>query len=81
MNLNTGHYLQTFALFTLIFCGLVQYFTGELAVLWLPFVMTLLMAGFLVLQTRDEPLRLDAQEAIILTLYGAFIVLSVISTL
>lgn len=81
MNLNTGHYLQTFTLFTLIFCGLVQYFTGELAVLWLPFVMTLLMAGFLVLQTRDEPLRLDAQEAIILTLYGAFIVLSVISTL
>lgn len=81
MNLNTGHYLQSFALFTLIFCGLVQYFTGELAVLWLPFVMTLLMAGFLVLQTREEPMRLDAQEAIILTLYGAFIVLAGISTL
>ena len=36
MNLNTGHYLQSLALLTLIFCGLVQYFTGELAVLWLP---------------------------------------------
>ncbi len=81
MNLNTGHYLQSLALLTLIFCGLVQYFTGELAVLWLPFVMTLIMAGFLVLQSRDEPVRMDAQETIILTLYGAFIVLSGISTL
>jgi len=81
MNLNTGHYLQSLALLTLIFCGLVQYFTGELAVLWLPFAMTLIMAGFLVLQSRDEPVRMDAQETIILTLYGAFIVLSGISTL
>ncbi|MGI6904542.1 MULTISPECIES: capsular biosynthesis protein [Leclercia] len=81
MNLNTGHYLQTFTLLTLIFIGLVQYFTGELAVLWLPFFMTMLMAGFLVLQTRHEPVRLDAQEAIVLTLYLSFIVLAGISTL
>lgn len=81
MNLNTGHYLQTFTLLTLIFCGLVQYFTGELSVLWLPFFMTMLMAGFLVLQTRYEPVRLDAQEAIVLTLYLSFIVLAGISTL
>ena len=81
MNLNTGHYLQTFTLLTLIFIGLVQYFTGELAVLWLPFFMTMLMAGFLVLQTRYEPVRLDAQEAIVLTLYLSFIVLAGISTL
>ncbi|MCG1034242.1 capsular biosynthesis protein [Bacillus amyloliquefaciens] len=81
MNLNTGHYLQTFTLLTLIFCGLVQYFTGELAVLWLPFFMTMLMAGFLLLQTRYEPVRLDAQEAIVLTLYLSFIVLAGISTL
>lgn len=81
MNLNTGHYLQTFALLTLIVCGLVQYFTGALEVLWLPFFMTLLMSGFLVLQTRDEPLQLDAQETIILALYIAFILLVGISTL
>ena len=81
MNLNTGHYLQTFTLLTLIFIGLVQYFTGELTVLWLPFVMTMLMAGFLVLQTRYEPVRLDAQEAIVLTLYLSFMVLAGISTL
>jgi len=81
MNLNTGHYLQTFTLLTLIFIGLVQYFTGELAILWLPFVMTMLMAGFLVLQTRYEPMRLDAQEAIVLTLYLSFIVLAGMSTL
>lgn len=81
MNLNTGHYLQTFTLLTLIFIGLVQYFTGELAVLWLPFFMTMLMAGFLVLQTRYEPVRLDAQEAIVLTLYLSFVVLAGISTL
>lgn len=81
MNLNTGHYLQTFTLLTLMFCGLVQYFTGELAVLWLPFFMTLLMAGFLVLQSRDETLQLDAQEAIILGLYISFMVLVGISTL
>lgn len=81
MNLNTGHYLQTFTLLTLIFIGLVQYFTGELAILWLPFFMTMLMAGFLVLQTRHEPVRLDAQEAIVLTLYLSFIVLAGISTL
>jgi len=81
MNLNTGHYLQTFTLLTLIFIGLVQYFTGELMVLWLPFVMTMLMAGFLVLQTRYEPVRLDAQEAIVLTLYLSFMILAGISTL
>lgn len=81
MNLNTGHYLQTFTLLTLIFCGLVQYFTGELTVLWLPFFMTMLMAAFLLLQTRYEPVRLDAQEAVVLTLYLSFIVLAGISTL
>ncbi|MBZ0057947.1 capsular biosynthesis protein [Leclercia adecarboxylata] len=81
MNLNTGHYLQTFTLLTLIFCGLVQYFTGELTVLWLPFFLTMLMAAFLLLQTRHEPVRLDAQEAIVLTLYLSFILLAGISTL
>lgn len=81
MNLNTGHYLQTFTLLTLIFCGLVQYFTGELTVLWLPFFLTMLMAAFLLLQTRYEPVRLDAQEAIVLTLYLSFILLAGISTL
>ncbi len=37
MQLNTGRYLEAYALMTLVFCGTVQYFTGIAAVLWLPF--------------------------------------------
>ena len=81
MNLNTGHYLQTYSLITLVFCGVVQYFTGVLAVLWIPFFLTLLMVGLMVMQTRDAPLQLDAQETIILALYFSFLVLAGASTL
>jgi hypothetical protein len=28
MQLNTGRYLEVFALTTIVFCGTVQYFTG-----------------------------------------------------
>lgn len=81
MSLNTRHYLQMFTLVTLVFCGLVQYFTGMLAVLWLPFFLTLLMAVLLVIQTRYETLRLDSQEIIILALYLSFLALAGVSTL
>lgn len=37
MQLNTGRYLEVFALTTIVFCGTIQYFTGVAAVLWLPF--------------------------------------------
>lgn len=44
---------------------LVQYFTGMQSVLWIPFFLTLLMVGLLVMQTRDGSLQLDAQETIV----------------
>ena len=43
MQLNTGRYLEVFALTTIVFCGTIQYFTGVAAVLWLPFFMVLVM--------------------------------------
>lgn len=65
MTLNTGYYLQVFSFVTLILCGPVQYFTGMQSVLWIPFFLTLLMVGLLVMQTRDGSLQLDAQETIV----------------
>lgn len=81
MTLNTGYYLQAYTFITLILCGLVQYFTGMQSVLWIPFFLTLLMVGLMVMQTRDAPLQLDAQETIILALYFSFLVLAGASTL
>lgn len=81
MNLNTGHYLQTYTFVALVFCGLVQYFTGVLAVLWLPFFLTLLMLGLLVMQTRYEALQLDKQEIVVLALYFIFLAMAGVSTL
>jgi hypothetical protein len=81
MNLNTGYYLQTYSLIALVFCGLVQYFTGVLAVLWIPFFLTLLMVGLLVMQTRYETLQLDKQETIVLALYLIFMALAAVSTI
>jgi hypothetical protein len=81
MTLNTGYYLQVYTFVTLILCGLVQYFTGMQSVLWIPFFLTLLMVGLLVMQTRDGSLHLDAQETIVLALYFSFLVLAGASTL
>ncbi|MCE0845817.1 capsular biosynthesis protein [Buttiauxella sp. A2-C1_F] len=81
MNINTGHYLQTYSLITLVFCGVVQYFTGVLSVLWIPFFLTLLMFILLVMQTRYEALLLDKQEIIVLTLYLIFLVMAGVSTI
>lgn len=53
MTLNTGYYLQAYTFITLILCGLVQYFTGMQSVLWIPFFLTLLMVGLMVMQTRE----------------------------
>lgn len=81
MTLNTGYYLQVYTFVTLILCGLVQYFTGLQSVLWIPFFLTLLMVGLLVMQTRDGSLQLDAQETIVLALYFSFLILAGTSTL
>ena len=81
MTLNTGYYLQVYTFVTLILCGLVQYFTGMQSVLWIPFFLTLLMVGLLVMQTRDGSLHLDAQETIVLALYFSFLALAGASTL
>ncbi len=52
MQLNTGRYLEVFALTTIVFCGTIQYFTGVAAVLWLPFFMVLVMVVLLMMQSR-----------------------------
>ncbi|BDH46340.1 capsular polysaccharide biosynthesis protein [Salmonella enterica subsp. enterica serovar Choleraesuis] len=80
MQLNTGRYLEVFALVTLVICGTVQYFTGIVAVLWLPFFMVLLMVVLLIMYKRQQPLLLTAGEKGLLTLYLTFIVLSLAST-
>ncbi|MGM1332262.1 capsular biosynthesis protein, partial [Klebsiella michiganensis] len=54
MQLNTGRYLEIFALTTIVFCGTVQYFTGVVAVLWLPFFMVLVMVVLLMMQSRQQ---------------------------
>ncbi|EEV5811067.1 capsular biosynthesis protein [Escherichia coli] len=81
MTLNTGFYLQIYTFITLILCGLVQYFTGMQAVLWLPFCLALVMVGLLVMQTRDGTQGLDDQETIILAVYCSFLALVGLSTL
>ncbi|HBC9719930.1 TPA: capsular biosynthesis protein [Escherichia coli] len=81
MNLNTGLYLQIYTFITLIFCGIVQYFTGIQSVFWVPFCLALLMLCLLIMKTRDSISELNGQEIIILTLYCSFLALSGISTL
>ncbi|KHT32304.1 capsular biosynthesis protein [Pectobacterium carotovorum] len=81
MSLNTGLYLQVYVVITLVFCGLTQYFTGFLAVLWLPFILALNMVGLLIMQTRYDRLHLDTQELMVLTLYLSFLAMAGLSTL
>lgn len=80
MQLNTGRYLEIFALITIVICGTVQYFTGVVAVLWLPFLMVLLMVMMLIMLRQPQPLALTPQEKGILTLYLTFIFLSLSAT-
>ena len=80
MQLNTGRYLDVFALMTIVFCGTVQYFTGVVAVLWLPFFMVLLMVALLIMLKRPQPLAMTPGEKSILTLYLLFLISSLAST-
>ena len=80
MQLNTGRYLEAFALTTIVFCGTIQYFTGVAAVLWLPFFMVLVMVILLMMQSRAQPLALSAREKVVLALYLTFIILSLCAT-
>lgn len=80
MQLNTGRYLEAFALTTIVFCGTVQYFTGIAAVLWLPFFMVLIMVILLMMQSHPQPLTLSTREKVVLALYLTFIFLSLAST-
>jgi hypothetical protein len=80
MRLNTGLYLNAFAIITIAFCGTVQYFTGVLAVLWLPFFMVIIMVVLLIMQKQPQPITLTTSEKAILTLYLAFIVLTLSAT-
>lgn len=80
MTLNTGLFLQLYAVISLVLCGITQYFTGISAVLWLPFLLAFTMTGLLFLQTRYTPLDLDHKEIIILLLFIGFFTQAVIST-
>ncbi|MGB2078581.1 MAG: capsular biosynthesis protein [Vibrio sp.] len=81
LQLNTGFYLQVYALTTLVLCGLVQYFTGIGAVLWLPFLLACLMLLLLLMQTRYQALDLDQQEIMVLALFLGFFGMVLVSTL
>ncbi len=80
LSLNSGFYLQVVTLTTLIFCGVVQYFTGIGAVLWLPFLMTCMMVLLLMMQTRYSDFYLDSQERALLLLFLCLLAVAVIST-
>lgn len=80
LSLNSGFYLQVVTLTTLVFCGVVQYFTGIGAVLWLPFLLTCMMVLLLMMQTRYSDFYLDSQERILLLLFVSLLVLAVVST-
>lgn len=81
MSINTGTWLQFYTFTALVFCGLVQYFTGIDAILWLPVVMAFVTAGLLVMQTRFEPLSMSLAEIMVLVIYLCFLALALISTL
>lgn len=81
MSFNTGAYLQLYTFLTLVFCGIVQYFTGILAILWLPVVLAMLMTALLLIQQRAEPLGLDVKEIILVIAYLIFLLMATISTL
>ncbi len=80
LSLNSGFYLQVVTLTTLVFCGVVQYFTGIGSVLWLPFLMTCLMVLLLLMQTRYSDFYLDSQERVLLLLFVCFIAIALVST-
>lgn len=80
MSINNAFWIQLYAIITLCFCGVVQYFTGILAVLWLPVIMAFATTGMLLIQTQRTPLALDLSEMMVLVIYLCFLVLALIST-
>ena len=80
MSINNALWIQIYAIITLCFCGVVQYFTGILAVLWLPVIMAFVTTGMLLMQTQRTPLALDLSEMMVLVIYLCFLVLALIST-
>ncbi len=80
MILNSGFYLQVCCWTTLVFCGLVQYFTGIGGVLWLPFFMVCLMLLMVPMQTRYSRFWLDSKERIVLVLFLSLFAMCTIST-
>ncbi|MCF8778285.1 capsular biosynthesis protein [Vibrio sp. IRLE0018] len=80
MMVNNGLYLQAFTWITLVACGLIQYFTGVGAVLWLPFLFACCMVLLLLLQTRFSHFALDAKEQCIVLMLLALFIVSLLST-
>ena len=78
--LNNGFYMQIYLWVTLVVCGMVQYFTGISAVLWLPFVLACAMLLLMMLQTRYTPFVLDHRERIIAVVFVAFFAMATVST-
>ncbi|MCG6507034.1 capsular biosynthesis protein, partial [Vibrio parahaemolyticus] len=79
--LNNGLYMQVYLWMTLVVCGMVQYFTGVGAVLWLPFVLACAMLLLMLLQTRYAPFGLDNRERVIAVVFVAFFAMATVSTL
>ncbi len=79
MQLNTGRYLEAYALMTLVFCGgpvFHRYRGRAVAAIFL----VLVMAVLLLMQSRPQPLALTGREKLILALYLTFILLGLVST-
>ncbi|WP_044366720.1 hypothetical protein [Vibrio fluvialis] len=79
--LNNGLYMQVYLWMTLVVCGMVQYFTGVGAVLWLPFVLACAMLLLMLLQTRYAQFGLDNRERVIAVVFVAFFAMATVSTL
>ncbi|HIF9248454.1 TPA: capsular biosynthesis protein [Photobacterium damselae] len=80
MIINTGYFFQVYTFITLVFCGLVQYFTGIGAVLWLPFLIAMAMPILWLMQRNFEQLALDYKEKVVLFLFLGFFIMAVLST-
>lgn len=79
--INNGLYMQIYLWMTLVVCGMVQYFTGISAILWIPFIMACAMLLLMTLQTRYTPFVLDHRERVIGIVFAAFFMMATVSTL
>ncbi|MFV0575461.1 MAG: capsular biosynthesis protein [Vibrio sp.] len=76
--MNTGLVFQIYVFVTLVLSGTAQYFTDIQAFLWLPFLLTGALFGFLPLVTRYNFNELDYVEIKVLILFCGFITLALI---